>query len=381
MTKRERLMATMWGGVVDRPAVSFYEIGGWKLNPDDPEPYNICNDPSWRPLIDLAEGETDLIRMVKPPRKYRAGSVRDSYFKVESWEEGAARFTRTRITVGESTLTSLERRDRDVATTWTLEHLLKDVSDIQTYLKIPDEAFACDLDIRPLLAAESEVGERGIVMVDFPDPLRRVASLFSMEDYTVFAMTEPVLFHALLEQAARQAWSESERVACDFPGRLWRIVGSEYASEPYLPPSLFTEYWVRYTTPVIESVRRHGGVPRVHSHGRLRNILPLLQAAGIAGLDPVEPPPQGDMELIDVRRDYGRDIVLFGNLEAADIENLAPPLFEKKVEQALREGTSGEGRGFVLMPSACPYGRLISGNTLRNYETMVRLAQGWRARG
>ena len=44
---------------------------------------------------------------------------------------------------------------------------------------------------------------------------------------------------------------------------------------------------------------------------------------------------------------------------------------------ALAEGTAGAGRGFVLMPSAAPYGRTISSTTMRNYETMVRLAEAW----
>ncbi len=43
MTRRERLMATLRGEPVDRPAVSFYEIGGWKLDPDDPDPFSIYN--------------------------------------------------------------------------------------------------------------------------------------------------------------------------------------------------------------------------------------------------------------------------------------------------------------------------------------------------
>jgi len=373
-------MLTVKGAAVDRPAVSFYEIGGWRLDPDDPDPYNVCNDPSWRPLIALAEQETDLIRMVKPVRRTRSCLGSGACFAVETREEGNARFTRTRVTVGAATLTSLDRRDRDVATTWNLEHLLKTEEDIAAYLQLPDEALADAVDLNPLLAAEAEVGDRGIVMVDFRDPLYRVASLFSMEDYTVLAMTRPDLFQPLLEQAARHAWAEAEQVAAAFPGRLWRIVGSEYASEPFLPPALYADYWLRYTAPVIASVLRHGGFPRVHSHGRLRHILPLICEAGAVGLDPVEPPPQGDVALGDVRREYGQRLVLFGNIEAADIESLPPAAFERKVEQALREGTQGEGRGFVLMPSACPYGRSISADTLRNYETMVRLAQAWGAR-
>ena len=98
---------------------------------------------------------------------------------------------------------------------------------------------------------------------------------------------------------------------------------------------------------------------------------------GASGLDPIEPPPQGDVNLIDVRQEYGAEMVLFGNIEASDLELLPPDQFEVKVSQALQEGTAGEGRGFVLMPSACPYGRVLSSQTISNYETMVRLARSW----
>ena len=40
MTRRERLMATLRGQPVDRPAVSFYEITGFDERPADPDPFN-----------------------------------------------------------------------------------------------------------------------------------------------------------------------------------------------------------------------------------------------------------------------------------------------------------------------------------------------------
>ena len=122
------------------------------------------------------------------------------------------------------------------------------------------------------------------------------------------------------------------------------------------------------------SIHRTGGYARVHSHGKLRAILDDIAAMGADGLDPIEPPPQGDVELAYVRQRYGKDKVLFGNLESSDIENLPPAEFETKVARTLREGTAGEGRGFVLMPSACPFGRTITPKTLDNYEIMIRLA-------
>ena len=68
MTRRERLMATLRGEPVDRPAVSFYEIGGFRIDPADPDPYNIYNSPDWQPLLQLAEEHTDIIRMMSPVR-------------------------------------------------------------------------------------------------------------------------------------------------------------------------------------------------------------------------------------------------------------------------------------------------------------------------
>jgi hypothetical protein len=72
-----------------------------------------------------------------------------------------------------------------------------------------------------------------------------------------------------------------------------------------------------------------------------------------------------------VRERHGRQMTLFGNLEASDLENLCADDFERKIAQAVEEGTSGEGRGFVLMPSACPIGRELSERALGNYERMV----------
>jgi len=376
MTRRARLMATLRGEAVDRPAVSFYEIGGWKLDTADPDPFNIYNAPDWRPLIRLAEQETDLIRMLGPERTPAAGNVRDEFYHTETYMANGSRYTRQTLTVAGRTMCALSRRDPEVATTWALEYLLRDVEDVRAYLQLPDEAYRYTYSVDAMRAEDEALGDAGIVMVDAADPICQVAPLFSLADYTVFALTEPALFHQLLEKHARQVYDMTEQVARQFPGHLWRVVGSEYASEPFLPPRLYKEYVVRYTKPMVEIIQRYGGYARIHSHGRLKNILPHIVSMGADGLDPVEPPPQGDMQLEDVRQNYGQNMVLFGNIEASDIETLPPAQFEKKVARALREGTAGAGRGFVLMPSACPYGRRISSDVLANYRTMIRLAKG-----
>lgn len=381
-------MATLRGEPVDRPPVSFYEIGGFKIDPSDPDPYNIYNSPAWQPLLELAEQQTDLIRMMSPvrarsidPTGSATGAAWHEYFREETLDNGETRVTRTELTVAGRTMTQVTRRERRINTVWTVEHLLKDADDLEAYLTIPDGVFAERIDVSPLEAEEAALGERGIVMVDTEDPLCAAAALFSMEDYSVLAFTEPELFHRLLAKMARRIHPRTAEVSRLFPGRLWRIYGPEYASEPYLPPRLFDEYVVRYVAPMIRAIQAHGGYARVHCHGRLKNILDLIAGMGADGLDPIEPPPQGDLELREVRQRHGRQLVLFGNLEIADIEMLPTPRFAAKVRRALAEGTAGAGRGFVLLPSASPYGRDVTPLTLRNYQTMVRLAREWKPGG
>jgi hypothetical protein len=375
-------MATLCGRPVDRPAVNFYEVGGFKVDPSDPDEFNIYNDPSWRPLLELAEEQTDLIRMRSPVRSRShevtsdtsEGSCRDEFFKAGEYTEKGCLFRFTTLKIGGKDMRSLTRRSREVDTVWTVEHLLKGPEDLKAYLELPDEIFAEDVDVTSLIEEDREQGESGIIMVDTEDPICAAASLFSMENFTVIALTEQKLFHRLLEKLSVHIQARTEKTAKEFPGHLWRIYGPEYATEPYLPPSLFKEYVVRYTGPMVEAIQRHGGFARIHCHGKIRAVLDYIVEMGAAAIDPIEPPPQGDVELEYVRREYGKELVLFGNIEMADIENSEPEDFEKIIEKSLRDGTCGEGKGFVLMPSSAPYGRTITPRVMANYETMVRLA-------
>jgi hypothetical protein len=372
-------MATLHGERVDRPAVSFYEVGGFPIDRDDPDEYNIYNSQSWQPLLELAERHSDIMRMASPVRARSHLSWADTentertrdVVEDGTWEDHRSRFTRRTYRIGGKTLQTLSRRDRAVDTVWVVEPLLKTVDDVDLYLQLPEDIFAEELNIDRLVEEEKSLGDRGIVMVDTEDPVCAVAGLFGLETFTVFALTERRRCHRLLERHAARIQRRTERVAADFPGRLWRIYGPEYVTEPFLPPYLFDEYVVRYTGPMVAQIKNHGGYARIHVHGRIRNVLDHILRMGADGIDPIEPPPHGDVDLRYVRQRYGERIVLFGNIEISDLESMPADRFRAMVRQTICDGTAGEGRGFVLMPSASPYGREISEQTLRNYQIMI----------
>jgi len=378
MNRRERLMATLRGEPVDRPAVCFYEITGYvkDQDPGQTDPFNIYTHPSWKPLLDLAWEQSDIIPRRSVGFKGEVPDPIQALTRVESWIDAQGScFVRRTLQAGARELTTLTRRDPDVDTVWTVEHWLKDEEDFKAWLDLPQAVFSGSPNGATLLAAEQDIGDRGIVLIDKDDALCQVAALFDMATYTVIALTEPALMHRALEKVQAVLQPRVEAIAAAFPGRLWRLYGPEYAAPPYLPPHLFHEYVTRYDTPLVQAIQKHGGFARIHSHGRLNAVLDSMAETGALGLDPIEPPSQGDVTLAYVRERYGSQFVLFGNLEATDLENLPADLFKVKVETALREGTAGQGRGFVLMPSSCPYGRVLPDRALRNYQTMVELAE------
>jgi hypothetical protein len=392
MNRRERLMATLRGEPVDRVPVCFYEINGLDQDPDDPNPFNVYSDPSWKPLIELARERTDRIVMRSVRFRSAEGDEDDADApwvaldivpdflpgrrKEETWiDEQGSRFQRVTLSGNGRELTCVTRRDPDTNTVWTVEHLLKDADDLAALLEFPRNPPRLVPDVSPVLDAERRLGDAGIAMVDTYDPLCVPLMLFDMSQFALTAVLHKSLFHRLLEFCAETILARIEIVSRALPGRLWRIYGPEAATPPILSPSLFPEFVTRYDKPLVEAIQRHGGYARIHAHGRVKDVLDHLASMGCDGLDPIEPPPQGDVELAYVRRRVGRQMVLFGNIEASDLENLPPDRFREKVATALREGTEGDGRGFVLLPSGCPYGRNISARTVKNYEAMVEMVE------
>jgi hypothetical protein len=383
-------MATLRGEPVDRPAVSFYELNGLDEDYNNPDQFNIYNDPSWKPLIDLARDHTDRIILQSVPfitdkasagkEKQMVGVPSDPLSSISqtdvSYDANGSRIVMRTIKAGDRVLTSQTRQDKDINTIWILEHLLKDVDDLKALLALDIPATAGEPDVSVVLDVEEAIGDSGIVMIDTPDPLCLAAMLFDMSVYTVVATLEPELFHELLSRFAAILYPNTKAISKALPGRLWRIFGPEFASPPYQSPGAFRDYVVRYDQPIVDAIHAHGGFVRIHSHGNLKEILDDIASMGVDGLDPIEPPDQGDVELSYVRQKYGEQLVLFGNLEATDLENLPTDQFAQKIKIAIEQGTAGHGRGFVLLPSSCPYGQKLPPLALANYRKMVEIVTG-----
>ena len=111
---------------------------------------------------------------------------------------------------------------------------------------------------------------------------------------------------------------------------------------------------------------------RIHSHGKISKVIEQFAMLDADGLDPIEPPPDGDMELADVKKLYGKKFCLFGNIELKELEFSSRERIDYLVKKAMY--AAKEGSGFVLMPTAAPINVPLSAKTEENYFQMIESA-------
>ena len=207
-------------------------------------------------------------------------------------------------------------------------------------------------------------------MISIGDPICDAASLFEMGQFLVLAITEPTRMRYFLDALhERQMYQLQQILQHDVRGVQFRICGPEYATPPYLSPEHFGLFVTPYLTEICTAIREAHGFARVHCHGKVGAVLDQIVAAGAQGLDPIEPPPDGDITLAEVKKRYGNHLCLFGNIELKELENSDSDRIEALVRQAIDE--AAEGGGFVLMPTAAPISVPLSPRTERNYMTYI----------
>ena len=107
-----------------------------------------------------------------------------------------------------------------------------------------------------------------------------------------------------------------------------------------------------YDVDLVDLLHKYGGYARLHSHGKVKNVLPAIREMRVDAVDPLEPPPDGDVELHEARKILGTKTVLIGNIEERLFEIGRKTDIEKQVKKAISQ-TAATGV-FILCPTAMP---------------------------
>ena len=369
-TSRRRLLTALSGGTPDRVPINTYELAGR----NSLDWYN--QQPSYRALMDYIRAHTDCMTNWNPRPTTDRYTCEERFLcsdypvEIETRTETAGQFQRTtRIChTPNGDLRSVSQAAADVHTTWQVEHWCKSTADVDKALSVPYEP--ARYNASDLGRVRAELGEQGLVIASVGDPAWLAADLMSFqeclmwvfEDTDHFARTVAVIAERVMENLRRQL----DCCVLD----IYRIIGPEYFTPPYLSPAMFRRFIVPHVTEMTRLIHARGGKVRLHCHGKMAQVLDMILETGCDGIDPCEPPPDGDIELDEVkRRCQARGVSVWGNIELKLLEQGTPGQVRAEVQKIMNQAK--DGGGFVLMPTAAPINIPLTPRTETNYKAFI----------
>ena len=358
MTSRERLLNTIKRKPTDRMPITIYELCGY----DYDAWYN--NEPSYKKLMDIIRRDCDCLLMCDGTYIHKTFEGDE----ITEWREGFSAFKTTVRHTHLGDITERTRIDDNIHTLWRTEHFLKEIEDVDKYLSIPYEI--PHIDMSDFFRKQSVMNENGVMLLTFEDPICHIADLFGMEELLIAILTETEKMQYFMDAVFERKIFELQSILKNnVKDVLFRLVGPEYATPPYVPNHLFRNMVTKYNKKFTEMIHEAGGLVRIHSHGKVRSVLDEFVYAGVDAIDPCEPEPWGDIPLCEIKEKYGEKLVVFGNIELLELEGSD----ESRVRDIVKDVTltGNKNGGFVLMPTATPINVPLTTKTETNTLAMI----------
>jgi uroporphyrinogen decarboxylase len=213
------------------------------------------------------------------------------------------------------------------------------------------------------------MGDAGVVIVGMVDPIYNVQRLIGSETLALWSVEQRDLVHAMCEFFCRRQGDAVRYCLSQGMGPFFGWVGPEICVPPLMGPVDFRDFVVRYDRRLSDLIHDAGGLIWVHCHGSVSKVLEDFIAAGIDCLQPLEPPPYGDLVLAEAKRRVQGRLCLEGNFECYEFDRFTPEQMRERVRQAMAD--AAPGGGYIVATASGPTAPM----TPQAVETLVTFVE------
>lgn len=130
------------------------------------------------------------------------------------------------------------------------------------------------------------------------------------------------------------------------------LLSSAFAGGGLISRAHYREFVLPYEKKVIAGIKARYDIPvYTHTCGAIGDRLDLMEATGTNGIDTLDPPPLGTVELADAKRQTAGRLFLKGNLDPVNVVLMGTPETTFAAARQCIE-TAGPGGGYILS-TAC----------------------------
>jgi len=276
--------------------------------------------------------------------------------------------TTTTIETPHGQLTAVTAHNSTSNTSWTIKYPIENPRDIEWIRSVPWES-PLDLNTPSLHNPSSQFVERGIGYASVSTPAVCVAGMMPYEMFLELCVTEFGMIESLTRLCLERILDALDSIFSSGTVEYVGIYGCEWLTPPMASPRLYEALVQDFETVIIERIHARGALAHVHCHGNIRSSLQMVIDRGADFLEPVEPPPDGDITFAEAKSIAAGRITLGGNIESRILETGDAD----DVEEATRRAFDGGTNRMVLKTTSEP----IAGMTQRLFENYHRMLDVW----
>ncbi len=194
-----------------------------------------------------------------------------------------------------------------------------------------------------------QVGGRLSVHSELFSPFTQLMELFGYQQALMYLLDEPQRVEAILEAYTAGAADLGVRQARRGVDAV--LISSAFAGGGFISPRQYQQFVLPYETEVVRRIKAEGVFVYTHTCGDIGDRLELMADSEIDGIDTLDPPPLGSVDLADAKKRVGDRLFFKGNVDPVHT------LLEATPEQVYRDAlhrlkTGSPGSGYILS-SAC----------------------------
>ena len=219
---------------------------------------------------------------------------------------------------------------------------------LEPYEADPDDYWP-DYVWRTIDRVLERVGQTVSVHSEIFSPWTHLMELFGYEQALMYMLDDPAKIHAILAAYARGTADLGVRQARR--GVEAVLISSAFAGGGFISPRQYEEFVLPYEQEVVARIHEEGVPVYTHTCGDIGGRLEQMAATGIDGIDTLDPPPLGSIDLEDAKRRVGDRLFFKGNVDPVNT------LLNKSRDEVRRDAlwrleVGSRGGGYILS-SAC----------------------------
>jgi uroporphyrinogen-III decarboxylase len=184
---------------------------------------------------------------------------------------------------------------------------------------------------------------------------------------------EPRKCHDLLASFTRNVHAQVELYGCCGPDAI--LVSSAFAGAGFISRDMYREFVAAYEDQVFREIHSQHCKAYVHTCGAIGDRLDLMSETCVDGIDTLDPPPLGTVDLAEAKDKYGERFFFKGNLDPVnEILHADDKTFEHAAKDRIRIGKPGSG---YILSSACSVAPRVRPERLKKLSELAKQLGGY----